>query len=480
MKDQDLIFIDLLQSEIERLVIPDPKSEMSRNTSILAARQLRRLVVDKTVVPGLRREAIIAYRTLLPSMQTRISDELHSLLTDLLATDVSNWGQLEAVLSQVATSLLASGDALSHGLFGKLVTIDAQLRAGKEQAWQARNKIRADAADSISRGNEEDDGHSRLLDFIKQAFPKEVALRIASVKQIPGGFSKQTLFVNLENNIELPSCLVMRRDAPYVTTGSSVTMEFPVIQKMFAAGVAVPQPFLVDQEAVVYGRPFILLARAAGRNIGDFIAVTEPSRAVALDLAQKMASLHAAPFDGLEHILPGGTITVRERLKREIDEHEAMWKGTVNQSAYIVQAALDWLKANLHLADGPRCVTHKDIGVHNLLVDDDRIAAFLDWECCAIGTPAEDIGYAYYTVVQMADWEDFLSAYEAHSGVALNRRQVDFYALWACIRVAVGILRMVDPVFSGERMNLAEYYLGDYFGQVVLQRIATKLAEVVV
>jgi hypothetical protein len=50
--------------------------------------------------------------------------------------------------------------------------------------------------------------------------------------------------------------------------------------------------------------------------------------------------------------------------------------------------------------------------------------------------------------------------------------------LWASVRVGAGIARLTDPVFSGDRVNLAEYYLGDYFGDILMQRIATKLSQV--
>ena len=73
---------------------------------------------------------------------------------------------------------------------------------------------------------------------------------------------------------------------------------------------------------------------------------------------------------------------------------------------------------------------------------------------------------------------DYIAAYEKAAGVTLNRRQLDFYMLWGSMRVVVGISRMTDPVFSGKRINLPEYYLADYFGQMLFQRVSTKLGEV--
>jgi aminoglycoside phosphotransferase (APT) family kinase protein len=317
-----------------------------------------------------------------------------------------------------------------------------------------------------------------LLDFLKRQFPGEKNLQIASVKPLTGGFSKQTLFVNLAGNAELPERLVMRRDPPYVTQGTSVSMEFPILQQVHAAGIRVPKPWAVEPTGDLLGTPFMLLAFAPGGVIGDFLVVHQPSRGVALNMARLIAQLHQVPIAKLEGLLPGGGKSVRERMRGELEGLDAMWKKVRYQKAYAVQAALDWLQSNLDLADGPRKLAHRDVGVHNLLVNDGEISAVLDWETVVIGTPAEDIAYAHYQIVQMMDWDEFVAEYEKAAGVRLDRRQLDYYMLYASIRIAVGASSMVDPVFSGDRSSLLHFFIGDYFVQTLLNRVSAKLAEV--
>src|SRR5690606_31007386 len=477
--DQLLIFIDLLQKELERSVIPDPGAEVARNTVTLAAKQLRRLLVEKIDVPEFRREAIRSYQSLLPGLRSVLSgDQCEQLDRTLRAGDTDDWAAMDVLLCEAMTALLARNDTDANRLAGQLTAIDAQLRDRKEQALVERSKPRVSRKTAAAAADSADEEQVRLHRFLMREFPRETALKIVGIKQIPGGFSKHTLFIHLENTIELPDCLVMRRDGPFA--GSSVVAEYPVIQTLHAAGVAVPRPYAIDAIGEVYGKPFILFARAEGSVIGDFVAVKTPSREVALDLAKKLARLHTAPFGDIESHLAGGTISVTERMAGEIEICEATWKSVIHEKSYVVQAALDWLKRNIDLAEGRRAVVHRDIGVHNMLISNHEVTAILDWETVAVGNPAEDVGCAYYTAVQMIEWPEFLAAYEAAAGFTVDRRQLDFYMLWSAVRILPTICKNVDPVFRGGRGSLADYYLGDQVVQILIQRIASKLTEMLV
>ncbi|MCW2620595.1 MAG: aminoglycoside phosphotransferase [Frankiales bacterium] len=477
IKGSLLIFIDLLQSELERHVIPDPGSEVARNTTVLAAKQLRRLLVEELDVPPLRQAALASYRELLPALREALDDPAYDDLERVLtAADAPDWDQVEGALYAVTSALLQTERAGARVLTGQLAGIDARLRDAKEEAYTARSTPTGPrrAAKPPTGGTEAE--QARLLAFLQRAFPAETSLRIAGMKQIMGGFSKDTLFLSLEDNVELPDVLVMRRDGPY--PGSSVVTEFPVIEKLYAAGVAAPKPYAIDATGEVYGKPFILVSHAPGRTIGDFVVVTDPSREVALDLAEKLARLHAAPFDGIEDLLVGGTAAITDRMAAEIATCDATWKSVVNQHSFVVQAAIDWLGRNVQLADGPRAVLHRDLGAHNMLIHDQAVSAFLDWETAAVGTPAEDLGYVYDMACQMIDGAEFLAAYQAASGFAVDQRQLDYYVLWASVRIVVPISKGVDTVLGGGRKNLSEYYLGDHIVQVLIQRIATTLSRI--
>ena len=57
-----------------------------------------------------------------------------------------------------------------------------------------------------------------------------------------------------------------------------------------------------------------------------------------------------------------------------------------------VELGLRWLRANAPEPAEPRLV-HGDFRLGNFIVDEDGLAAVIDWELAHLGDPAEDIGW---------------------------------------------------------------------------------------
>src|SRR5690606_32208311 len=95
------------------------------------------------------------------------------------------------------------------------------------------------------------------------------ALRVVKAVPLPGGRSKQTILVSIENAKALPDELVFRQDWAAAVTGTSVAaMEFAILSRIHAAGILVPQPLLLETGSEALGAPFIVVGRLPGRAIG--------------------------------------------------------------------------------------------------------------------------------------------------------------------------------------------------------------------
>src|SRR5207344_1274049 len=58
-----------------------------------------------------------------------------------------------------------------------------------------------------------------------------------------------------------------------------------------------------------------------------------------------------------------------------------------------VEVGLRWLRLNRPSPVERPALVHGDFRLGNLIVDDDGLAAVIDWELCHAGDPAEDIGW---------------------------------------------------------------------------------------
>ena len=111
-----------------------------------------------------------------------------------------------------------------------------------------------------------------------------------------------------------------------------------------------------------------------------------------------------------------------------------------------VPLARQWLLDHIDdvVPSGPLCLLQGDFGLHNTLVEGDRVTALVDWEAATIGPPARELAAAWPAATALMDWPDFVAAYRQAGGSpeATDERAVTFYrvffGLGACMSSRTG------------------------------------------
>ena len=108
-----------------------------------------------------------------------------------------------------------------------------------------------------------------------------------------------------------------------------------------------------------------------------------------------------------------------EEWERQLDE--------IGEPLPAVELGLRWLRANAP-EPAPSRLVHGDFRLGNFIVDENGLAAVIDWELSHLGDPAEDIGWLCIRswrfgnddrpVAGVGDLDEFISAYEAAGGAA--------------------------------------------------------------
>ena len=155
--------------------------------------------------------------------------------------------------------------------------------------------------------------------------------------------------------------------------------------------VALPVPLAVGEPGHGYPYPWTVVPWLPGRTpAGDDI----DRAALAADLAAFVRALHAVdPMDGPPRTgtsrgvpLAGLDEGVRRSLATSValagirDRVLAVWEDAVTAPPY----------------DGPAVWIHGDLMTGNLLVDDRRLSAVIDWGGLGLGDPAPDLCPAYW------------------------------------------------------------------------------------
>ncbi|WP_327753813.1 phosphotransferase family protein (plasmid) [Sphingobium sp. SJ10-10] len=302
-------------------------------------------------------------------------------------------------------------------------------------------------------------------------------VEVTAFRLVVGGRSRQTALFSVSGGGNLPAKMVIQRGIPGQAAGAAFLDEarqYGLLAQLHAAGMRVPRPVLVETDAQWLDAPFLFVEQVAGAPAQPDYWLPADNEAVVLDLARQMALLHAQPVDRVGQ----GLVEAREghdpaAWREEVEQLATAWNESTHWPSINISGAIAWLRDNADCIDDRRAIVHNDMVFHNILAEDDRITAILDWEQCAIGHPGEDLGYCYPVVIAVTDWGRFMDAYRAAGGADIPQRQIDFFALRAGLRLMSLVLAGGRDSFEGGLTDdILVASAGAHFSQRLLHRIA--------
>jgi aminoglycoside phosphotransferase (APT) family kinase protein len=228
-------------------------------------------------------------------------------------------------------------------------------------------------------------------------------------------------------------------------------------------GIPVARPFFADDaknlsddgDGVGVGDDsgtLLVMERVQGEKAGEYfpdLAAPPPEHrgAIGTQLATALAHLHAVPLDALAGTgLDVHASVSKESLSAAVNGMAARIGDLTGPPIAAVPLARQWLLDHIDevVPSGPLCLLQGDFGLHNTLVDGDRVTALVDWEAATIGPPARELAAAWPAATALMDWPDFVAAYRQAGGSteATDERAVTFYrvffGLGACMSSRTG------------------------------------------
>lgn len=315
-----------------------------------------------------------------------------------------------------------------------------------------------------------------FVKFVAEAVPGEGNVRVTDARVASRGFSKKTMLVSLEGNTVLPKDLALRIDQNTEYLGTTVLDEFDALRLVCKHGARAPNPIALEATGKVLGNPFIMFPRVSGAPAGGVYNQPPRNEALSADAAGCLATIHKTPVDGLKGLGASRKFD-RPYIDHDIESHYAKWQ-SYKVAHPTLEAAFAWIRAHRADADGQRrTVVHNDFTYNNLLVEDGRLTAVLDWEFVHLGNPASDLGYHYYAAEGVSSFEHFLGAYEKAGGIVPSRKELDFYILWGQIRLLVMMYGMPWVFETGRSDDIRFAIAMPMMYDEAMRRVMTKLDE---
>lgn len=242
---------------------------------------------------------------------------------------------------------------------------------------------------------------------------------VENMRQLTGGASRTTWAFDAVGDTR--RALILRTGPPD-DIHAGMELEARAQQRAAAAGAPVPHILAADDSGAALGNPYLICENIAGETIVPRIhrRLDDAGRVRLLtQCAHALAAVHRAEPSGIG-------LSEYDPLAASRGQLDDM-----NDTTATFEWAFRWLAAN-RPDPAPHRLVHGDFRMGNLIVDDDGLAAVLDWELVHIGEVYEDLAWFCIRAWRfgaaerlgaggLGGVEEFLTAYESASGHAVDR-----------------------------------------------------------
>lgn len=226
--------------------------------------------------------------------------------------------------------------------------------------------------------------------------------------------------------------------------------EAAVIEAARARGVTAPQVVAVLELDDGIGSGFVMRALPGTPNPGEILEFEEPDTLLQ-QAARDLARIHSIkPGDVPEAVPVMDYRAAIADLRAQFEE--------AGGDRPIIALGLKWMEDNCPDPVEP-VLNHGDYRMGNLLAEGSTLTGVLDWELSHFGDRHEDLAFGCMAVwrfhrydrpaLGLGSVEDYLSAYEAEAGVAVDRERFRYWLIHRTVWWALGCLKMAAQWRSG-------------------------------
>lgn len=274
-------------------------------------------------------------------------------------------------------------------------------------------------------------------------------LVVENLRILTGGASRATWAFDAVVGDSRRALILRTGDAPDAVH-AGMEAEARAQRLAAAAGAPVPHVLAADDSPDVLGTAFLICDFIGGETIPRRIAraLDDTSRAALLeDCAVALAAIHRSDIAGLT-----STADQLDAWRAQLDE--------MGDTTATFELAFRWLAAH-RPPSGSEVLVHGDFRMGNVIVDDGRLVAVLDWELVHVGSPYEDLAWfctkawrfgapASHAAAGLGSIEEFLTAYERAAGWTVDREQLRWWLVRATLCWGVICRYQAERHLSGQ------------------------------
>jgi aminoglycoside phosphotransferase (APT) family kinase protein len=280
--------------------------------------------------------------------------------------------------------------------------------------------------------------------------------------ELNGGVSAQVTAIEIEQPVNRTEKMIVRQHGevdlkhnPYI-----VADEFKLLQLLRSVGLAVPEPYYLDQSGEIFSTPYLIIEYIEGGpeyapyDVTDFI----------LQLNTHLSRIHQINCSNLDvSFLPQQEKIIAERLRaRPINIGES---GDERRIRDTLESVWPIPQRN------PSVLLHGDFWPGNILWRDRQLVAVIDWEDAALGDPLADVANSRREIMWAFGIEAMRSfTHQYQSLTAIDFTNLPYWDLCASLRSTSQIAQWdLDDITKKTMREGHRWFVTQAFEKLALQ-----------
>ena len=312
-------------------------------------------------------------------------------------------------------------------------------------------------------------------------------LIIANESSIASGFSNETFIFSLNENDEIKNYVLRLKPTNYqVFPEYDLKLQVDIMKCLFERGFPTPNIILYESNDNILGSEFYLMDFIDGEAPTDNPpyhmdpegmvgkADKEDRRKIWTEWIYYVNRIHTLDINDLNLKELDKKYKNNDPLDIDIDYYQNFldW-GMDGEDNPLCNNVLSWLKENKPKKNNSLSLCWGDSRPGNILYDNFKASALLDWEMATYGDPISDIAWGLavddassigLTVDRLEgsmDYEEALALWSEHTGFSIEN--YNYYRIFSLLKFSVIMVRVAKKLVFNNIMPLeSDFYKNNY------------------
>jgi len=334
----------------------------------------------------------------------------------------------------------------------------------------------------------------------QDSFKDKGHLISANESSIASGFSNETFIFSLEENDEIKNFVLRLKPTNYqVFPEYNLKLQVDIMRCLHDRGFPAPNVILYESNEDILGSEFYLMDYINGEAPSDNPpyhmdpegmvgkAVKEDRRKIWTEWIHYLNQIHILDVNDLGLTALESKYGKNDPIDIDIEYYQDFlnW-GMDGEDNPLCDDVLNWLRENKPKKNNPLSLCWGDSRPGNILYENFKATALLDWEMASYGDPISDVAWCLavddasslgLTIERLEGSMDYKEALDIWSSkTGFSQENYEYYRIFSLLKFSVIMVRVAKKLVFNKIMPLeSDFYKNNYISNFLKSEFKTKV-----